>query len=567
MLSHVDLRQHLLSLDRQGYRGYRGIEGAYRFPQFTLSIDHAQSDPFAPPSRVRATMGMREAGYPPDIVASSGRRTSLADYLTRSFARALRRLGARDISIDAGGQEILERTAAAVWPDRVELRFTVRLPAAGRSILGREAARLLTETLDEAIMTSVPWPALDSAAVWQHVRTVEDAQALRAQLEQNGLVAFLADGSILPRRSGASDLPMTERAVPFESPPELRVVLHAPHAGQVVGMGIPRGVTLIVGGGYHGKTTLLQALQAGVYDHVPGDGREHVVTLPDAVKVRAEDGRRVERVDISPFLTNLPVASDTTCFTTDNASGSTSQAAAIMEALEVGTGLLLLDEDTSATNFMVRDDLMQQLIPPELEPITPFIDRIRELSDRGTSTILVVGGDGDYFEVADRVIGMERYRPRDVTDRARQIIQRRRDARRREVAGPFHPPVPRIPLPDSLNAHTRRGSTRVAARDLDEIRFGREEIDLQSLDQLVDLSQTRAIAAALLYIASRGFADGRRTVREVLQALTQDIDSRGLGVITSDRFDAPPGDLARPRAQEIAAALNRLRSLQARQAR
>lgn len=565
MLGQADLRQRLLALDRHGYRGYRDIEGAYRFPQFTLFVDHAQSDPFAPPSRLRARMTIAEAGYPPEIVSTRRRRISQADYLARCFADAIRREGARDLAIDAGGQTVLERTACAISPEFVELRFTARLPGAGRTILGREAARLLTELTPRAVLASLPFAAIDQAAAWRHVRTVEDAQALRAQLSEHGLVAFVADGAILPRLSGASDLPLRERVIVFESPPELRVTLSTPHAGEVSGLGIRQGVTLIVGGGYHGKTTLLQAVQVGIYDHVPGDGREMVVTLPDAVKIRAEDGRSIEKVDISPFLNNLPFDVDTSRFSTENASGSTSQAAAIMEALECGTTALLLDEDTSATNFMVRDDLMQRLIPQELEPITPYIDRVRELRDRGVSTVLVVGGDGDYFAVADCVIMMDNYRPCDVTTRAHEIVRQAQDTRRDEARLPFHFPISRIPLPASLDAETKRGRVKVRAQDRDELRFGYQEIELQTIDQLLDRSQTRAIGAALLYLVARGYIDARHTLAEALELLDHDITQHGLDVITTFRPGEHPGELARPRSQEIATAINRLRSLQVRQ--
>ena len=181
---------------------------------------------------------------------------------------------------------------------------------------------------------------------------------------------------LLPRRSGVDDRPLEGGGVvPFRSPESLRVVLQAPNAGSVPGMGVPVGVTLVVGGGFHGKSTLLRALEAGVYNHRPGDGRERVVSDPDTVKVRAEDGRAVAGVDISAFIDGLPLGQDTHHFTTPNASGSTSQAATIVEALESGAHALLVDEDTSATNFMLRDRRMQSLVPKDAEPITPFQPR------------------------------------------------------------------------------------------------------------------------------------------------------------------------------------------------
>jgi predicted ABC-class ATPase len=469
--------------------------------------------------------------------------------------------------VDAGRQTVLERTAVAVSPDGVELRFTARLPAAGRTILGHEAARLLCDLLPPLVLEALCFTSLDLEAVWRHVHTVEDAQALRDQLADRDLVAFVADESVLPRISGASDLPLREGFVPFRSPPELAVSLTTPNSGEVAGMGVPRGTTLIVGGGYHGKTTLLQALQDGVYDHIPDDGRERVVTLHDAVKVRSEDGRSVEQVDISPFLSNLPSGIDTKRFSTDNASGSTSMAAGIMESLEVGTRLLLVDEDTSATNFLVRDELMQQLVPKELEPITPFIDRVPELRERGISTIHVIGGDGEYFSVADRVILMQGYQPRDVTADAHRIIQAWRDPRRHEATEPFRLPTPRVPLPDSLSAESGKGRLKVRTRDVDEIRFGKEEIVLDTVEQIVDPSQTRAIGETLLHLAASRMIDGQRTLSEALDLLMHEVQELGLEAIAQHRFRAPPGDLALPRRHEVAAALNRLRTLRVRQVR
>jgi predicted ABC-class ATPase len=328
-------------------------------------------------------------------------------------------------------------------------------------------------------------------------------------------------------------------------------------------MGIPRGVTLIVGGGYHGKSTLLAAIERGVYNHIPGDGREFVVTDAAAVKVRAEDGRRIAGVDISPFIANLPFGIDTRSFTTDNASGSTSQAANIIEALEAGARVLLVDEDTAATNFMIRDHRMQELIAKEHEPITPFIDKVRLLyQDYGVSTILVMGGSGDYFDVADTVIAMENYRPWDATERAKEIARKYAAERRPEGGERFGSITPRIPLPDSLDPSKGRREVSLKARGLKTILFGREEIDLSAVEQLVDDSQVRAIAQALYY-AREKYMDGRRTMKEILDAVMRDIDEQGLDVLDPRRM----GDYARFRRFELAAALNRLRTLRVKMAR
>ena len=466
------------------------------------------------------------------------------------------------ILIDAGGQEVLERTACRVFPDRVELRLSVGLPAAGRTILGDEAIDLLVETLP-AVARATLWlrpPDLKQAE--RFIATVEDAEALRAALPEHGLVAFVGEGAVLPRRSGVSQEPLTGRVIRFQSPPDLTVELETPHSGRVRGMGIPEGVTLIVGGGFHGKSTLLEALARGVYNHIPGDGRERVVTRADAVKIRAEDGRRVVGVDLQPFIRNLPLGQSTADFTSDNASGSTSQAANILEALEVGCRLLLMDEDTCATNFMIRDHLMRELVPAEAEPIVPLIDRVRQLhSEAGVSTILVMGGAGDYLSVADTVIWMHAYVPEHVTGRAREIAARCGE-------GAFEPPDPwpgvvaRVPIPESIDPR-RRDRTRVRARGTEEVGFGYESIDLRHVEQIVDPSQTRAIGDALVYALELGLIDGRRTLSEVLDALEQVIDRQGLDVLSPHR--GHPGDYARPRRYELAAALNRLRTLSVRQ--
>lgn len=334
------------------------------------------------------------------------------------------------------------------------------------------------------------------------------------------------------------------------------------------GLGIPEGVTLIVGGGYHGKSTLLRAVERGVYPHIPGDGREWVVTRPDAVKIRAEDGRRVEAVDISGFIADLPQGRSTRAFASDDASGSTSQAANICEALEAGSRLLLLDEDTSATNFMVRDARMQALVHRDHEPITPFVDRVRELHQRlGVSTILVMGGCGDYFDVADRVIEMHNFLPDDATARAREVARRIPSGRRVEVRERFPEPAPRLPQPGSFDASRGRREVRIDARDLDRIVYGREEIDLRGVEQLVDRSQTRAIGHAI-HLADRELVDGRRPLAEILDHLEAWMDRRGLECLSPfARGGAHPGALARPRRFEIAAAINRLRSLRMRIAR
>ena len=225
----------------------------------------------------------------------------------------------------------------------IEARFQLGLPASGRSIEGQWANEIFTRTVPMLVESSLMWHSLDQKAAKQHVLCVEDQEFLRDQLSENGLSAFVANGSILPRAHGASDKPMdASQSVPFTSPDSLEIAFSLPNSGSISGMGVRKGITLLVGGGFHGKSTLLQALELGVYNHIPGDGREFVSCDPTAVKIRAEDGRPIHNLNISAFINNLPFGRSTEVFSTGDASGSTSQAANIMEVKVLPTGKRLL---------------------------------------------------------------------------------------------------------------------------------------------------------------------------------------------------------------------------------
>src|SRR5215208_2075116 len=373
-------------IDRRGYGAYKDLSGSHDFGPFVLCIDRVQRDPFAPPSLIR--IRTKAHSFDPTLFENPVRRVAFEDFLTRSVEREIRRVvrgnrgsgGSGRVGIQRTSQIVLPRTSLVVEPEYVEARMAVGLPARGRSVDARAAKIVLLEELPEVVhrgLIPAPEGGVDVERARLHVKTVEDADYLRGLLPELGLVAFVADGAVLPRESGASDRPLRDGAVPFRSPEEYRVEVELPNGGFVSGMGIPEGVTLVAGGGFHGKSTLLSALSWGVYDHVPSDGRELVVARGDAVKVRAEDGRSVSGVDISAMIGDLPGGRSTKDFSTPNASGSTSQAANIAEAIEVGTSLLLVDEDTSATNFMIRDERMRELV--RREPISPFIDLVRPL--------------------------------------------------------------------------------------------------------------------------------------------------------------------------------------------
>jgi predicted ABC-class ATPase len=578
-----DLRRTLKRIDGRGYKAYKDCTGAYTFERLTLHIDHVQGDPFAAPSRVRVRVPQDVAALPPELFETRTRRIALQDFLARQLHAAIRSetQGHRGsgksgmVNIDAGGQEVLERTAVVVTPQWVEARLEVGLPAAGRTVLGRQATLLLCEELPEVVEAGLFWRNLPQHEAQAFVACVENQEHIRAQLGERGMVAFVGNGAILPRASGASARPLASgQVVPFQSAAAFEVTLELPNSitpggeqqTSISGMGIPQGVTLIVGGGYHGKSTLLDALEQGVYPHIPGDGREYVVSTPAAVKIRAEDGRRVEQVDISPFISNLPYGRSTSAFSSDDASGSTSQAANIVEALEVGATALLLDEDTSATNFMVRDARMQALVHKEHEPITPFLDRVRELYDTlGVSTVLVLGGSGDYFDVADTVIMLRDYLPHDMTGAAHEVARTYPTQRQQENVAPLRAITPRIPQPQSFDASRGKRDVKIDVRDRDAIGFGTDTIVLRAVEQLVDRSQTRAVGYAL-HAAAERLMDGNATLREVLAALEDLFDQEGLDALDPfRRGEAHPGNFARPRSYEIMAAINRLRTVQMRQ--
>ena len=571
MKSADALNQILSRIDGKGYKAYKDIQGSYEFEEdgFSLHIDYVQGDPFASPSKARVIMPQDIAQFPGHTFHNKSREVAARDFITRCFSDAIKKhsKGSRGsgksgkMSIDRPGQEILERTSAFIDNDQVEVRFTMGLPAFGRKIAGREAKNLFFTELPEIVNDSLIYENINQQALQKHIETNEDADAARDILRENGLIAFIADDSILPRKSGIDPRPMPrEEVIPFESPDSMRWELELPNCGTITGMGIPEGITLIVGGGFHGKSTLLNAVEEGIYNHIPGDGRDFVVTDPAAVKIRSEDGRRIEQVDISPFINNLPLGKSTETFSTEDASGSTSQAANIVEAIEVDARVLLIDEDTSATNFMIRDQRMQQLIHKNEEPITPFIDKVKQVyRDLNVSTILVMGGSGDYFDVADFVIGMNNYKPEDLTDQAKQINREVETKRSEEGGEQFGKINPRKPIANSIKPEKGKKGKKIKTNSRHSIQFGTYNIDLSSVEQLVDSSQTTAIGEALVY--AKKYMDGSQNIHEILDLIFRDIEKNGLTVIGNPKS----GNYAWFRRFELAAALNRLRSLKIEQ--
>lgn len=580
MKNSEELRQQLRSINRKSYPAYKGLKGLYHFGNYILSIDHVQGDPFASPSHVSIQISHKDAGFPVEYYKDTLTGTTLCDYLTRQFEKQVRQYSFRAkgsgksglLTVSHCGQEVLSRTACEITEKGITARFFVGFPANGRTINATELEKILFDFLPVCIQKSFFYSSLNANELQNYIELAEDQDFIRQTLPDKNLCAFIADGSILPRESGISSRPM-KASVPFTSPDSLRISINLPHKGKITGMGIPKGITLIVGGGYHGKSTLLNALELGVYNHIPGDGREYVITDATAVKLRSEDGRFIKDVDISMFINDLPNRKDTRCFSTLDASGSTSQAAGIVESIEAGSHLFLLDEDTSATNFMVRDAFMQQVIQREKEPITPFLERAEDLYKKaGISTILVAGSSGAFFHIADTIIQMDNYVPKDITASVKKLC--------------CQYPLPSVSVTDFQLPHSHRIMSRPAESSkrlrhnsrgnhsdsdatrperlktrisgTDSFSLGKQKIDLRYTEQLIDTEQTAALGLLLKY-AVEHLADGRRTLPEIVQFLWKNLSSHGLSFFTENQKISC--GYATPRIQEIYACLNRYRGL------
>lgn len=563
MKNSIDLRNILTAINRKSYPAYKDTRGSYQFDRYILSIDHVQGDPFASPSKVSIHISGRQAGFPPQMYDQPYKRIALQDYLTRLFHREIDKYNFKArgsgksglISISHPGQEILERSACCITPSNGDLlvRIEIGFPANGRTINSMELIKILFDFLPECIRRTLYYQALDKKALNSVIELAEDQNYIRMELEKRQLVAFVANGSILPRETGVSSKPMRQ-AISFVSPASMEVSFDLPHRGCIRGMGIRKGITLIVGGGYHGKSTLLKALELGVYNHIAGDGREFVITNPTAMKIRAEDGRCIRDTDISMFINNLPNGKDTHRFTSEDASGSTSQAANVIEAIESGSSLFLIDEDTCATNFMVRDELMQRVVHRDQEPITPFIERVQALyKEKGISCILVAGSSGSYFQTADYIVQMDRYVPKEITAFAKKEASQ-------FPTLDISTKLPDFPdfrrTPKSSKEFRADGRIKMKTLGKDAFSINRETVDLRYVEQLVDSEQTTALSYMLKY-AMLHYCDGKHTLTQIIDTLERLIAAKGLAALSDGSYLS--ANLAIPRRQEIFACFNRYR--------
>ncbi|WP_448775429.1 ABC-ATPase domain-containing protein [Blautia sp.] len=569
MQQSTDLQNLLHSVHRKSYPAYKSLKGSYQFDNYILSIDHVQGDPFASPSHISVRISHKTAGFPGEYYRDHVTHVTLSDYLTRQFEKQVSHYTFRAkgsgksglISVSHCGQEILERTACEITEKGITARFFIGFPANGRTINATALEKILFDFLPVCVQKAFLYRNINHKELEQTILLAEDQTYIRSQLAKRNLVAFVADGSILPRESGISSRPM-KVSIPFTSPESLRVTMDLPHKGKISGMGIPEGITLIVGGGYHGKSTLLNALELGVYNHISGDGREYVITDDTALKLRSEDGRFIKDVDISLFINDLPNKKDTRCFSTEDASGSTSQAAGIVEGMEAGSRVFLLDEDTSATNFMVRDTFMQEVISREKEPITPFLERAEDLYKKaGISTILVAGSSGAFFHIADTIIQMDSYHPVDISEKVMALCGKY----------PLNPvKAPEFRFPEShrimqkqtpaVRSHGRNAGRpeqlKIKVHGKDGFLIGKQDVDLRYIEQLIDTEQTAALGLLLKYTIEK-LADGTRTIDDIVKYLADQLKHKGLSFLSEGSYI--PCGYAMPRIQEIYSCFNRYR--------
>ena len=560
MKSSVELKNELFKIDGKGYKAYKVLEGKYDFKKYVLSIYHVQGDPFASPSRVRIIIDNKIAQIPEELFDNKNKEIAVCDFLTRLFSKNIKNQSEKIFGSGKSGlieisrcpQEILERTAIIRNKNFFEARFYVGFPARGRSVLARELEKIIFNIIPNIVENTFIYKNINKLNLINRVKLIEDQFYIRKNLKEKGLVAFVANESILPRESGVSARPL-RNGKKFISPQALEVEFDTPNRGKIKGMGIPKGITLIIGGGYHGKSTLLRALELGIYNHIEGDGREFVITDESALKVRAEDGRAITSTDISLFINNLPNGKDTIKFNTENASGSTSQAANIIEAIESKSKVLLIDEDTSATNFMIRDDIMQQLVVKEKEPITPFIDVAKSLYKQlGISTILVAGSCGDFFDIADLVIQMDSYEPYEVTAKAKELSRGKVSLRDDlDISIDFR----RVLDKGSISEGPK--GIKIKTLGKDGLSINKENIDLKSVEQIVDGEQINTIGMAIKFIEDK-YSGKDLTIEKIVDEIEKDITKNLIGI---DNIKGGNGSLAMPRKQEILCAINRLRTL------
>jgi predicted ABC-class ATPase len=559
----------LAEIDGQPFSEYEKLLGDFDFARFVVKFPRLDVSAGAddPVFTVRVPQSIAE--LPGHLFDSPIRRTALEDLLTRNLAGQAAKiarfnesgLARRNVLVAEPGQKILPRTSVIVTKEYVEACLRIALPYKVFRTEGAEDPRLVDaemarkvffEDLPEIISSGLLCCNLNLSETEHFVDTMEDADRVRQTLPTLGMVSFVGEGSLLARQ-WQSDEPDFEKIALFEVDEDAQTEVEVPNAGSLKGLGVPAGLTVVVGDLANGRKDFMDAVAAGVYNHVPGDGREHVVTVSDAVQVAVDYGRSIQEVNLTPFCTEAD-GCDPSSYSTSSADAFLSQAAATIEALEVGARVLVVDEHSSAPAFLTTDARVSQLLGET--PRASLAQRARQMVDElGVS--IVVGGENlvaEYIPVADTVLKVEDYQVTDITDKAKAL----------NLEVPPEAPAVNLEsmlarsrwiMPSSIDASVGRLDQVIDAIDEATIQFGRSTIELDGVQQVADDSQLLTIGLLLYYAKLRYMQEGY-PLREMLDMIDRDLSSEGLGTISRD----PRGDLARPRRYELAAALNRLRT-------
>lgn len=563
MRDKKEFYQILSAINGAAATEYSRLVGDFDFSRYVLkinSLDQVEQGGNLLVVRVPQIL----AGFPPHLFNTPVRRTALEDFLTRRLVAEIDRLSRYDakgisrrrLTIAVPGQKILPRTSLLAAEEYLEARITVHLPLAGGLVDSVGAQEIFFEDLSDVVNRSLIYCNLDDAELEEFVDLMEDVDQIRQILPTRGLVAFLAEGSLLSRL-GNTDYPGHDELRPLFVDESLSMEMDTPNGGTVRGVGIPQGITLILGDAYSGRSDILSGIAHGIYNHIPGDGRERCVTVPDAVQVAAEVGRSIQRVDLSFFLGALPGEENTSLYSRIDADPSAAQAAQVIESLEVGARVLLFDESSSSSAFLTRDARLDPVMPITEQHIQPLSVRARQLVDDLGVSLVVAGSSSvaEFISVADQIYRVEGGKLEDITEACKAIEIQSQDV-------PAYQDVARLVersrwvVPSSLDPSSGKEDQHVEALARDLLEFGRSTIDLQGVKQLADIYQTETIGR-ILYYAKIHYLDERRPIRELLDLVDRDLSTEGLECLSRDLR----GDFARPRRYEIAAALNRLDTL------
>lgn len=576
-MDQVSFEKKLHNMDQQPYYAYKNLSGiSVSFNNFSILFKHIQGSPGASPASLcQLVIPAKYLNLPNWSQSTQARTVASEDYILRIFYDAVIHCAQQNRGDEGSGsfqtvnmpQQVLKRNIVQFFEHSLSINFRISLPGSKKkTTLCKEAVKMFSYELP-LIIKFIRHAISENKALKQHCDCVEDMLTLQNNLTQYGLIAFVADGSLLARESGISDRPVPKDAIPFKVPDDLTVEVDLPNAGKVRGLGLRAGISTIIGGGYHGKSTLLNALVKAIYPHIPGDGREQVVVNREAVYICAEEGRCVRDLNISAFFYSLPHSSDPHHYSTDNASGSTSEASSVVEYVQAGAKLLLIDEDSSAANFLYRDPDLRELIPED--PIIPFFDRIQELySKYGVSTLIIASGSCRYFSVSDQIIAMKNYLPVEMTKRAKALKGRSTHLAESSPEATLPITDKRILSQDNFNPEyiNKRLKKIIPIRikalrgqEHEIIEYGMDKIDIRYLSSIVDADQIMTIGYLLLLSRHLKLYEEKCSPTQLAKKLLALIQEKDLDILQIP--ETTPVFFSQVTVLELVGALNRLRSL------